>query len=45
MVDIQADPIKHQKVKKLRETNISNISISIQYIVSVLKFQHLPALV
>ena len=27
MVDIQTDPIKHQKVKKLRETNISNISV------------------
>ena len=27
MVDIQTDPIKHQKVKKLRKTNISNISV------------------
>ena len=27
MVDIQTHPIKHQKVKKLRETNISNISV------------------
>ena len=27
MVDILTDPLKHQKVKKLRETNISNISV------------------
>ena len=27
MVDIQTDPIKHQNVKKLRETNIVNISV------------------
>ena len=27
MVDIQTEPIKHQNVKKLRETNISNISV------------------
>ena len=27
MVDIQTDPIKHQNVKKLRKTNISNISV------------------
>ena len=27
MVDIQPDPIRHQKVKKLRETNISNKSV------------------
>ena len=27
MVDIQTDSIEHQIVKKLRETNISNISV------------------
>ena len=30
MVDIQTDPIKHQKVKKLRETNISKYCIGFE---------------
>ena len=28
MIDIQTDPIEHLPIKKLRETSISNISVS-----------------
>ena len=45
MVDIQTDPIKHQKVKKTpRNEYIEYIGFRFKNIVSVLKFQHLPAL-
>ena len=39
MTDIQTDPNKHLKVKKLRESNTSNISVYYISIISVLKFE------
>ena len=41
MIDIHTDPIKHQIVEKLHETNISNLLVFNLNIVSVLKLQHL----
>ena len=46
MIDIQTDPIQHLPFKKLGQTNLSDtcISVLIQNIASVVRFQRLPAL-
>ena len=45
MIDIQTGPIKHLPIKNSVEQICRKYQFPIQHIASVLKFQHLPALI